>query len=286
MKYFFAFLCLLTADLVFAQIHTAEFLVGTWKVQNREVYERWDKLNDFHLKGISYKIVGGAIHISEYLDIQLADEKLMYTATVLNQNQGRGISFGHIPNDSLVVFENMEHDFPKRIAYHYRSDSSVYVQVSDGGKRGFGYIMYKTGQKTIDHSSGIANPNYDPKLAEQYEADDYGMKSYVLVVLKTGSNTTQDQELIRASFQGHMDNINKLVSQGNLIVAGPMAKNDQTYRGIFILNVKTYEEARILISEDKAIELGLLDYELYTWYGSAALSGYLELADKIWKIKP
>jgi len=29
-----------------------------------------------------------------------------------------------------------------------------------------------------------------------------------------------------------------------------------------------------------------LDFELYKWYGSAALPEYIEFSDKIWKVKP
>ena len=32
------------------------------------------------------------------------------------------------------------------------------------------------------------NPNYDEALAKKLGADDYGMKKYVLVILKTGEN--------------------------------------------------------------------------------------------------
>ena len=113
------------------------------------------------------------------------------------------------------------------------------------------------------------------------------MKSYFLVILKTGTNTTTDKELIAESFKGHMNNINRLVKEGKLIVAGPLGKNDNKYRGIFILNnLKTIEEAKELLQTDLAIKNGILDYEIFTWYGSAALPEYLPLSDKIWKIKP
>jgi uncharacterized protein len=130
------------------------------------------------------------------------------------------------------------------------------------------------------------NPNYDAALAEKLGADDYGMKSYVLVILKTGSNTTTDKEFISACFRGHMENIVRLVDEGKLIVAGPLGKNDHTYRGIFILNVATIEEASELLQTDPAVKEKLLDAELFKWYGSAALAEYLEASDKIWKVKP
>lgn len=125
------------------------------------------------------------------------------------------------------------------------------------------------------------NPKYDKTLAESLGGDDYGMKPYVLVILKTGSNTTADKETTNRLFRGHMDNIGRLVSEGKLIVAGPLQKNDQNYRGIFILNVKTTEEARLLLETDPAVKEKLLEAEVYGWYGSAALPEYLKAHEKI-----
>ena len=130
------------------------------------------------------------------------------------------------------------------------------------------------------------NPNYDAELAKKLNADDYGMKQYVFVILKTGTNTTTDKEFTSECFTSHMENIHKLVEDKKLIVAGPMFKNDNSIRGIFILDVKTFEEANLLLENDKAIKEKILKAELYNWYGSAALSEYLESSDKIWKINP
>ncbi|MGG7035894.1 MAG: YciI family protein [Flavobacterium sp.] len=132
-----------------------------------------------------------------------------------------------------------------------------------------------------------SNPNYDKSLADKLGGDDYGMKSYFLIILKKGTNTTTDKEFIGKSFRGHMENINRLVDEGKLIVAGPLGKNENNYRGIFILNnIKTIEEAKELLQTDLAIKNGLLDYEIFSWYGSAALPEYLPFSDKIWKSRP
>ncbi|MFD2567582.1 YciI family protein [Pseudotenacibaculum haliotis] len=132
-------------------------------------------------------------------------------------------------------------------------------------------------------SAQKTNPNYDADLAKKVGADDYGMKSYIFVILKTGTNTSQDKDLKNKAFSGHMDNINRLVKNKKMIVAGPMQKNDKTYRGIFILDVPTIEEAKKLLQTDPAIKEKYLAPELYVWYGSAALATYLESADKVWK---
>lgn len=133
----------------------------------------------------------------------------------------------------------------------------------------------------------IANANYDNILAEKLGSDDYGMKSYYLVILKTGANQTTDKTLINEIFRGHLNNINKLVEEEKIIVAGPLGKNENNYRGIFILNnIETIDEAKELLQSDPAIKNELLDYEIFIWYGSAALPEYLPFSDKIWKIKP
>lgn len=286
MQYILAFLILLTNHPAIAKSVIPAFLEGTWKMENKESYEHWDILNDHALKGFSYKIKDGQMHISEYLDIATNGNKVTYTATVIKQNQGEAIDFELSRADSIFVFTNPDHDFPKEIVYQRLSDSEMYVKVSDGDQKGFSYKMLRQNASEEEKDSTVSNPDYDKALAEKLGADDYGMKSYILVILKTGTHQITDKSLISKHFRGHMNNINRLAEEGKLIVAGPLGKNDQAYRGIFILDVTSIEEAEQLLVTDPAIKEGLLDYELYKWYGSAALPAYLDVSDKIWKVKP
>ena len=130
------------------------------------------------------------------------------------------------------------------------------------------------------------NPKFDSVLAKKLMADDYGMKKYVFVILKTGPNKTTDKAFIDSCFAGHFKNMGRLVELEKLIVAGPFKKNQNEFRGLFILNVTTLEEAQQLLETDPAIHSGLLISESYLWYGSAALPEYLDESDKIWKSKP
>lgn len=132
----------------------------------------------------------------------------------------------------------------------------------------------------------VDNPKYDKALADSLGADAYGMKSYVFVILKTGSETIEDKEKISEIFRGHLDNINRMANEGKLIIAGPLGKNDKAYRGIYIFDVKTTEEAAALLKTDPAIESGILDAEIFSWYGSAALPAYLKVHEKIEKERP
>jgi len=83
-----------------------------------------------------------------------------------------------------------------------------------------------------------------------------------------------------------MSNMERLAEEGKLIVAGPIGKNENSYRGIFILDVASLEEASKILQTDQAIKENLLAADLYNWYGSAALPEHLDAARKIWKIKP
>jgi hypothetical protein len=208
--------------LTFAQSSYPDFLIGTWKMENQEIYEHWDKLNENTLKGFSYKLKDGQMIISEYLDITKVNKEVIYTATVIQQNQGKGVSFKLIKADSTFVFENPDHDFPKKIVYQKLNETQIFVQVSDGKQKGFAYKMQKQNQENKQKDSSILNPKYDKTLVDKLGGDDYGMKSYYLIILKTGPNTTADKELINASFRGHMNNINRLVEEGKLIIAGPL----------------------------------------------------------------
>lgn len=128
------------------------------------------------------------------------------------------------------------------------------------------------------------NLSYDPELAKSFDADDYGMKSYIFVILKTGTAIVEDKAVRDSLFAGHLQNIGRLAGEGKLLLAGPLGKNDQTYRGIFILNVKTPEEAAQLLDTDPAIKANLLATEIFSWYGAAALGEYMKVQEKITKL--
>lgn len=129
------------------------------------------------------------------------------------------------------------------------------------------------------------NPAYDATLATSLGGDEHGMKSYFLVILKTGKKEIKDAKKKAEIFKGHMDNIQQMVADKKLVVAGPFGKNDMKYRGIFILDLPTEAEARILVERDPVIISKLMKYDILPWYGSAALPTYLPYSDKIWKTK-
>ena len=124
---------------------------------------------------------------------------------------------------------------------------------------------------------------YDQALATELGADERGMKSYVLVILKTGPVVVNDKQQRDSIFAGHMQNIGRMSEAGWLVSAGPIGKNDKQYRGIYIFDVRTIEEAEKLVVTDPAVKSGVLAAEYYPWYASAALPIHKKYHKKIQK---
>lgn len=283
MKYRLIFLFIFPVSGVFAQMPS--FLKGTWKRTDKNSYEQWSVTENGQLKGVGFRMKDGLPQITEYTDLVREGSEVFLVATVPSQNQGRGIRFRLKQEGRRYIFENARHDFPVQIVYEHLHADSLKISLSGADGAGVSYLLERVAPSRAVEASG--NPNYDEGLAKRLGADDYGMKSYWLVMLKTGPNTTADKALIADSFRGHMENMDRLVKEGKLIVAGPLGKNDRAYRGIFILSEPgTAEDMEQLLQTDPAVRAGLLEAEIYPWYGSAALPEYLPAADKIWKLKP
>lgn len=126
--------------------------------------------------------------------------------------------------------------------------------------------------------------DYDAKLAKQLGADEYGMKSYVFCVLKTGKTKIEDPEKSKEVFAGHFANMGRMAKDGKLVVAGPFVEGAPK-RGLYIFNVATIEEAEALVKSDPAVKAGVFEYELTKLYCSAALMKINEIHGKIQKTK-
>lgn len=137
--------------------------------------------------------------------------------------------------------------------------------------RRFPLVLLFTCIATVAATAGESSA-YDPELAKKLGADERGMKSYVLCILKTGPKDAEIKGKAREEiFAGHFANIGRLADEGKLAVAGPFGKNDKSYRGLYIFNVATIEEAEKLVVLDPAVKAGVFVPELTLWYGSAAM---------------
>ncbi len=129
---------------------------------------------------------------------------------------------------------------------------------------------------------------FNAALASELGADDYGMRSYVMVILTTGPNdkTITDAETRNTIFAGHFANIRALAANKTLVLAGPFNDPDKIKRGLYIFNVKTVEEAKRLVLTDPAVEAGIFNVEFTPYYGSAALLKVNDIHAQIAKENP
>lgn len=138
---------------------------------------------------------------------------------------------------------------------------------------------------SVDAPGFADQDNFNSQLADELGADNYGMKRYVLAVLKAGPHRTQNPEEAAELQREHMENINRLANEGHLVLAGPFL-DDGEMRGIFLFDVATVEEARKLAETDPAVQAGRLLLEYHPWYGSAAILKVNEMHQQISKETP
>jgi uncharacterized protein YciI len=127
------------------------------------------------------------------------------------------------------------------------------------------------------------NSGYNKALADSLGADERGMKMFVLVILKTGPKPEVSQPVRDSLMKGHFGFINRMSEKGLLVMAGPLDKNDRQYRGIYVFNVPTVEQARAMAKEDPSIQSGYFDVELFGFYGSAALPMHVPIHNTLQK---
>ncbi len=97
------------------------------------------------------------------------------------------------------------------------------------------------------------------------------IKQFWLVVLKTGPMDKEIIDTVRRKeiFAGHFANMQRLHNEGILKAAGPFGENDFTWRGLFILDCKTKEEAENYVKTDPAVAAGVFIVDIVPWYSQA-----------------
>jgi len=138
--------------------------------------------------------------------------------------------------------------------------------------------------QTAPASAAPAAPAYDAALAQSLGADERGMRTYTLVILKTGPNRIPAGPERTAMFQGHFANINKLAGEGKLAVAGPFDGVDG-WRGAYVLATADLEEAKKYIEADPVVIKGEMVAEYHKWYATAGLMAVNGIHQKIQKPK-
>lgn len=88
------------------------------------LYESWQKLNDSTFQGISFRVSGKDTTVLEQMELVLREGRIMFVPTVPGQNDEKPVVFTLVKlENNRYVFENKEHDFPKRVVYVLPKDN-------------------------------------------------------------------------------------------------------------------------------------------------------------------
>jgi len=111
----------------------AGWLVGTWehKTQRGSSYELWTVADDSTYHGRNYYLKGTDTVVLETIRLEAREGKLFYIPTVQGQNNDQPVTFtGTSLTDSVLVFENPDHDFPQVITYTRLAMDSLVAEIS------------------------------------------------------------------------------------------------------------------------------------------------------------
>lgn len=117
---------------VFKKLYTLE---GTWKMITKrgDICEEWKKVDNNHLQSKGYMIKGSDTIINERVALTNTAAGIFYTSTVEDQNNKQPVAFKMTSSENnMFVFENPEHDFPKRIVYKLITTDSLHAYIDDG----------------------------------------------------------------------------------------------------------------------------------------------------------
>jgi hypothetical protein len=116
-----------------AGLNKLDWFIGSWSGQTSESIftESWVKVNNTLYSGQSYFIKGSDTLSRETISLQQHDTSLFYVPLVEGQNGNKPVYFRLTFSDSVnAVFENPEHDFPQKIAYHLKPGDSLIATIS------------------------------------------------------------------------------------------------------------------------------------------------------------
>ena len=110
------------------------WLVGKWKLTEKNVFEEWKISTDKKtLEGISYRIKEGDTTVTEKLLIKFEQPFFFYISDVAENPGSVKFKITQYNADKFLA-ENPEHDFPKAIRYKLiRKNSQDFIEASIEG---------------------------------------------------------------------------------------------------------------------------------------------------------
>lgn len=117
----------------YAQQREFGWLIGTWKLEGKNVYETWKGSANNSLHGFSYRVNGADTVRLEQLRFAKEGDRFLYIPDVPGNRGPVQFKVTDYDQNSFVA-ENPQHDFPKRIRYRLiRGDTLDRIEASIEG---------------------------------------------------------------------------------------------------------------------------------------------------------
>lgn len=133
----FLFSCGSSHILVNEQPIDVDWIVGVWKHGQKEVFEKWTKVNANEYRGVSYNLEKGYATIEEQMRIVSEKNGEWYFEAILESNNNIPVRFKWVPDPMVQLkFVNEQHDFPNIISYKREAYDIMNARISnmDGSK--------------------------------------------------------------------------------------------------------------------------------------------------------
>jgi len=130
----FLLLCGFSGDSTFSQedFEKLKPIAGTWHTKRTkgDIYETWQRRSAKEFAGLSYTVSNGDTMPLEKVRLYLQGTEIIYAPVAIQQNDDKEVLFKlKSIEGNRFVFENLQHDFPKRIVYDFKSKDSLYAYI-------------------------------------------------------------------------------------------------------------------------------------------------------------
>jgi hypothetical protein len=116
------------------KIEDLSWMSGDWETASgrQQIDEHWSKVAGGSMMGMSRTVAGGKTVSFEYLRIEARGAEIYYVAHPRARNPGTDFKLVRLTGDE-AVFENLAHDFPKRLLYRRNRDGTLTARVEGDG---------------------------------------------------------------------------------------------------------------------------------------------------------
>lgn len=121
------------------KIQQLDWLLGTWTNESTDEFsqETWSKENDSTFTAFSFTQVAGETVFAETMALEQKGQSLLLTVATANEENPSPVTFTLISSEeNQFIFENKNHDFPKRITYTNPTKDSLhaYIEGTENGE--------------------------------------------------------------------------------------------------------------------------------------------------------